>query len=137
MVDKLKQTHVKVDALSKVTATYLINLGYTHNGDYEWYHPDFDTYVRYDRNFNPIPTKGAVKSDGGSSSYYTLNINGNKVETEDIIDQVFGNDFDFGNAFKSLVRAYQTTQGGGKAGNDVAYEMNKIQYSTNKIKGRK
>ena len=48
---------------------------------------------------------------------------------------MFGNDFDFGNAFKSLVRAYLETQGKGKEGNDLAYELKKIEYSINKIRG--
>ena len=75
-----------------------------------------------------------VKSTGGSSDYYKLRINDSPVETEDIIRDVFGNDFDFGNAFKSLVIAYKTTQGTGKSGNDVLYECNKIDYSVNKIR---
>ncbi len=79
-------------------------------------------------------TNDKVTSDGGSSSYYTLQINNNKVETEDIIRDVFNNDFDFGNAFKSLVRAYLNTQGAGKAGNDLEYELNKIRYSLDKIR---
>ena len=74
-----------------------------------------------------------VKSDGGSSSYYTLTVNNINIETEDIIRDVFDNDFDFGNAFKSLVRAFLNTQGSGKEGNDLAYELNKIRYSINKI----
>ncbi len=78
-------------------------------------------------------TRGPIKSDGGSSSYYTLLINDNKVETEEIIRDVFGNDFDFGNAFKSLVRAYGTKQGGGKDGNTIQYEMSKLRYSSEKI----
>ena len=77
-----------------------------------------------------------VKSNGGASSYYTLHINGTEVETEDIIRDVFGNDFDFGNAFKSLVRSYLETQGKGKEGNDLAYELNKITYSINKIRNK-
>ena len=81
-----------------------------------------------------VVNNATIKSDGGSSSYYTLNINDTKVETEDIIRDVFGNDFDFGNAFKSLVRAYLNTQGKGKAGNELAYELNKIRYSLDKIK---
>jgi hypothetical protein len=81
-----------------------------------------------------LPTNNTIKSDGGSSSYYTLNINDTVVETEDIIRDVFGNDFDFGNAFKALVRAYLNTQGKGKAGNNLSYELNKIRYSLNKIK---
>ena len=74
-----------------------------------------------------------VKSNGGSSSYYTLVINDKTVETEDVIRDVFANDFDFGNAFKSLVRAYGALNGAGKDGNTVEYEMNKLRYSSKKI----
>ena len=77
-----------------------------------------------------------IESDGGSSSYYTLVINGITIETEDIIRDGFDNDFDFGTAFKSLVRAHGKTKGAGKAGNSLDYELNKINYSTNKIRGR-
>lgn len=89
-----------------------------------------------------------IKSDGGSSSYYDLPIsdklmsklmeryyNGEPyIKTEEIIDDFFGNDFDFGTLFKSLVRGYAQTLGEGKAGNDINYEMNKVVYSANKIK---
>lgn len=84
-----------------------------------------------------------IKSDGGSSSYYDLKLSDltldfieetNKVKTEHLIRDVFGNDFDFANIFKSLVRAYGATQGAGKEGNDISYEMNKIIYSANKLK---
>ena len=144
--DTMQDTHVKIDALSKPSATYLTNLGYIYitSPTRYWYHPEFNGYPQYDANFNVLgkhtpvetPVDAPVVSDGGSSSYYELNINGNKVETEEIIDQVFGNDFDFGNAFKSLVRAYASTKGSGKAGNSIQYEMNKIIYSANKIKNR-
>lgn len=93
---------------------------------------------------------GKIVSDGGSSSYYDLPIpdwlvlaisdrqaKGNAhIRTEELIDCLFGNDFDFGNVFKSLVRAYQATKGGGKEGNSVEYDCNKITYSANKIKER-
>ena len=78
-------------------------------------------------------TSKPVKSNGGSSSYYTLVINDKTVETEDVIRDVFANDFDFGNAFKSLVRAYGALNGAGKDGNTVEYEMNKLRYSSKKI----
>lgn len=151
----MQDTHVKIDALSKPSALYLINLGYVQRGkhnNYDWVHPTNNSYPDYDKYYNVIPkpdlspgvptvhkampVEEPVVSDGGSSSYYVLHINGNKVETEEIIDQVFGNDFDFGNAFKSLVRAYASTKGAGKAGNSIKYEMNKIVYSANKIKNR-
>ena len=135
----MKDTHVKIGALSKPTAVYLTNLGYEQEAQapWAWFHPEFDDYPKYDTMFNSLAKeRGAVVSDGGSSSYYTLDINGNKVETEEIISQVFGNDFDFGNAFKSLIRAYGATLGKGKAGNDIGYELNKIDYSINKIRQR-
>ncbi len=136
-----------MEAPKQVTVERLGELGYTCFTNYigsrgwceHWYHeehPSYPTYIfdpqgKLILTDNPSPK---VKSDGGSSSYYTLDINGTKVETEDIIRDVFGNDFDFGNAFKSLVRAYLETQGKGKEGNDLAYELNKIKYSINKIK---
>lgn len=83
-----------------------------------------------------------VKSDGGSSSYYDLKLSkktidfikeNGYVKTEQIIKDVFDNDFDFGNAFKSLIRLYGITKGAGKAGNSAHYESNKIKYSLDKI----
>lgn len=85
----------------------------------------------------------AIKSDGGSSSYYDLQLPDNIIEfiqvhgylkTEDLIKHVFGNDFDYGNMFKSMVRAYKAENGEGKEGNDVTYDMNKVQYYANKVK---
>lgn len=90
-----------------------------------------------------LKTEGPVKSDGGSSSYYKLTlpkwliekiVKDGAIETEDVIEVVFGNDFDYGNIFKSLVRAYKTEQGCGKMGNDVAYDISKVEYSCLKIK---
>ena len=91
----------------------------------------------------PPLKKSPIKSDGKSSSYYDLPLSektkkfikeNGYVKTEHLIYDLFGNEFDFGNAFKSLVRAYGVTQGLGKEGNDISYEMNKIIYSANKIK---
>ena len=108
--------------MSEVTVERLKKLGYISITQYigsrgwctHWFHEEFDSYPTY--TFDPQgkliqadypkDSHTKVKSDGGSSSYYTLDINHTKVETEDIIRDVFGNDFDFGNAFKSLVRAY-------------------------------
>lgn len=92
-----------------------------------------------------------IKSDGGSSSYYDLNIpawlldkiqdrgvdeGGAYIKVEEIIECVFDNDFDVGNAFKSLVRGHLVMKGGGKEGNTVDYEMNKVKYSADKVKAR-
>lgn len=91
--------------------------------------------------------KGPIKSDGGSSSYYDLNIpewllytlNERQkegkcyIKTEEMISAFFGNDFSFGTLLKSLVRAWGIKIGAGKAGNDMKYETGKIRYYADKI----
>lgn len=91
-----------------------------------------------------------IQSDGGSSSYYDLPIPEellNKIlerkeegkayiKTEEIIHYCFGNDFDKGNLFKSLVRIHSAELGFGKAGNSIEYDCNKIHYSVDKIAQR-
>lgn len=92
---------------------------------------------------------GAIKSTGGSSSYYDIPLSdelmnklfdrweqGNAhIRTEELIREAFSNDFDYGTAFKSQVRAHAISHlGRGKAGNDVGYECNKIDWSINKIR---
>lgn len=91
-----------------------------------------------------------IQSDGGSSSYYDLPIPEellNKIlerkeagkayiKTEEIIRYCFGNDFDKGNLFKSLVRIHSAELGFGKAGNSIEYDCNKIHYSADKIAQR-
>lgn len=94
------------------------------------------------------PESKKIKSDGGSSSYYDIPIpkwlaqklieryNSGQcyIKTEEIIKVRYDNDFDFGNADKSLHRAFQATKGGGKEGNDVNYDLNKVKYSIEKIR---
>ena len=97
-----------------------------------------------------VKAKGPIKSDGGSSTYYDIELpswllhvinerakDGKAfIKTEELIEAAFSNDFDAANAFKSLIRAWGAFNGGGKAGNTVDYECNKIAYSVNKLKFR-
>lgn len=85
---------------------------------------------------------GAIKSDGGSSGYYDFKVpqhylelidNTGIIKTEYLIDILFGNDFDFGCAFKALIRSYGITVGQGKAGNTLTYELNKLGYYKERI----
>lgn len=101
---------------------------------------------------SPVDGKsnGAIKSDGGSSTYYDIAIpkwlldvinqrekeGGAYVKTEELIEVGFGNDFNFGTLFKSTVRAYGCSVGAGKAGNDMGYEVNKVKYYSDKIFNR-
>lgn len=98
---------------------------------------------------DPLKPK-PIQSDGGSSYYYDLPIPEellNKIlerkvdgkayiKTEEIIRYCFGNDFDKGNLFKSLVRIHSAELGFGKAGNSIEYDCNKIHYSADKIAQR-
>jgi hypothetical protein len=92
-----------------------------------------------------------IKSDGGSSSYYDIELphwfvqlivdradNKGKafIKTEELIEVLFKSDFDYANIQKALVRSFGAQNGAGKEGNDVDYEQNKIQYSSNRIKER-
>lgn len=85
---------------------------------------------------------GAIKSDGGSSSYYdiplpdwliNLIVERRYVKTEELIE-VLGGDFDEANILKCLVRINSLRNGKGKEGNTVDYDCNKISYSANRIK---
>lgn len=89
-----------------------------------------------------------VKSDGGSSSYYEINIPPHIlsealdryektgkcfIETEDIIRNALNNDFDRGNIFKCMVRITSLENGMGKEGNDALYDASKVVYSALKM----
>lgn len=84
-----------------------------------------------------------IKSDGGSSSYYTFEVitdvsnvkhidNSEKVAvtlvTGDIIKHLVGNDFSLGNIIKACRRIYMGMKGAGKEGIDIKYDATKIKY---------
>lgn len=69
-----------------------------------------------------------VKSNGGSSSYYQVHINGADIECGDIIKQVMENDYDKGCMLKALWRL------GKKEGTEIAYDLNKIQWHLDRLK---
>ena len=89
------------------------------------------------------PLGKPIKSDGGSSAYYDFKVPQHYldliavtgiIKTEYLIDIIFKNDFDFACSFKALVRAKGITEGAGKDGNTLDYELNKTVYYTGKIK---
>ena len=91
----------------------------------------------------------AIKSDGGSSSYYDIKIpkhiwknlqirfgDGESfIKTEEIIEML-GSDFDIGNIIKCAVRINSLMSGAGKEGNSIEYDANKISYSAGRLKQR-
>ena len=91
------------------------------------------------------PCDGKVKSTGGRSKYYDIYLTPKQIQAvnetgrlqvDDIILSGFGNDFDFGTMLKSMKRAYEDMNGGGKEGADAAYNLNKIDYSNSQLKKR-
>lgn len=96
-----------------------------------------------------VNLNGAIKSDGGSSSYYDIPLSNTLLEkilhrdaegsayikTEEIIE-ILGSDFDIGNILKCAVRVSSLLDGKGKEGNSVDYDANKIIYSANRLKER-
>lgn len=94
---------------------------------------------------------GAIKSDGGSSTYYDIaiptrllteiierrNEDGlSYIKTEEIIELGLGNDFDFGNIFKCMIRMQSLKNGKGKAGNNLEYDAKKVEYTAKKMARR-
>jgi hypothetical protein len=86
----------------------------------------------------------AIKSDGGSSSYYDIQIpnwllekikDRGYLKTEELIE-IMGSDFDLGNIIKCAIRINSLKSGFGKEGNSVEYDANKIIYSANRLKER-
>lgn len=91
----------------------------------------------------------AVKSDGGSTSYYELTLPKHvldsvkrqiegccediKIETGDVIEMLVGNDFDAGNIIKALRRIFEAKKGKGKEGTTIQYDINKCRYSIDEV----
>ena len=94
--------------------------------------------------FFPIPgtllsDEKPVISDGGSSSYYQLTITNKagesiQCETGDILRVLVGNDYDLSNIVKACRRSYEASQGRGKAGASIEYDMNKVIYFATEFK---
>lgn len=79
-------------------------------------------------------TSGKEKATGGSADYYKLTVHNPKngatidCETEDIIFALVGDNFALGNVVKALRRIYLDSQGKGKEGVDMTYDINKCKY---------
>ncbi len=85
----------------------------------------------------------SVKSDGGSSSYYSISLppevlariaETGCIEVKDIVKHGFDNDFDAGNIIKATKRIMDTKAGRGKSGTDIKYDSNKIKFFAEEIK---
>ena len=86
-----------------------------------------------------FPEPKPVKSDGGSSSYYEIEVRTKKgetfkCETGDIIRALVDNDFNLGNIVKACRRVSQALKGAGKEGVDPDYDLNKIIYFAQDLK---
>ncbi len=87
--------------------------------------PASDLMVTRQDNGGPTLDDGPVKSDGGSSAYYKL-----PPEATDLMDLIEAEEMSFarGNMFKALFRL------GKKAGTDVEYDLNKLQWFLDRMR---
>ena len=90
----------------------------------------------------------SVKSDGGSTSYYELELTDRMVDgiqsqvskgetatlqTGDVIELLVGNDFDAGNVIKALRRIFESKKGKGKEGVEQTYDIKKCHYFIDEV----
>lgn len=80
---------------------------------------------------------GPVESDGGSSSYYQIDIpvgmlarwnNTGKIEAKDVMKLFLDNDYNFSNSFKAHARVVSLRRGIGKAGISERYDLKKAVF---------
>lgn len=87
-----------------------------------------------------IPETGKIVSTGGSSAYYELKIKTKDGEftaqVGDVIAAMVGDNFALGNVVKALRRIYLDSQGSGKEGVDMSYDINKCKYFLDDFKQR-
>lgn len=102
----------------------------------KWDGNDTSQYCEEKRMVLITEESSKTKSDGGSSDYYKLEINGNPVEVEDVIYALVGGDFILGNILKACRRMYLDSKGQGKEGIDMEYDKNKIVYFANSFVNR-
>lgn len=86
-----------------------------------------------------VTRRSEIVSDGGSSSYYQLVVTNKagesiQCETGDILRVLVGNDYDLSNIVKACRRSYEASQGRGKAGASIEYDMNKVKYFADEFK---
>ena len=90
-----------------------------------------------DNTTTTVVVKAQIKSDGGSSSYYTRTIpegmleRFNKdgiIEAKDVMKLFLGNDYNFCNSFKAHCRVQSLREGVGKEGADEKYDLRKAWF---------
>lgn len=86
-----------------------------------------------------VPSSNEVKSDGGSTQYYQIEItnsNGEKLNCElnDILRDVFNNQWDLCNIVKASRRISEARKGQGKKDVSIKYDANKIIWFAEEIK---
>ena len=81
----------------------------------------------------------SIKSDGGSTPYYQITITNDKGETficqlNDVLRDVFNNQWDLCNIVKASRRISEARQGKGKKDTSIKYDANKIIWFAEEIK---
>jgi len=86
-----------------------------------------------------VPSSNEVQSDGGSTQYYQIEITNSKgekfnCELNDILRDVFNNQWDLCNIVKASRRISEARKGQGKKDVSIQYDANKIIWFAEEIK---
>lgn len=122
-----QKIHIQLEGIiPSTTGTYFVE-------DFSWTWDNEKCPAYGDVIFYALADKTTVKSDGGSSDYYKITIRNEQgeefhCETNDVLYALVGGDFDMANIIKACRRMYEASQGRGKQGTDIAYDVKKIKY---------
>lgn len=103
-----------------------------------WYEKHVQSKIDNDT-INVVPSSGEVQSDGGSTQYYQIEITNSKgeklnCELNDILRDVFNNQWDLCNIVKASRRISEARKGQGKKDVSIKYDANKIIWFAEEIK---
>jgi len=111
---------------------------FNHDGDVDHEFSEVSHTILPDNN---TPTESPVKSTGGASSYYKIQLpqwlldkqsNNGFIMLEDLAEVLYKNDFNYVNVFKAQKRMFELEQGAGKCGNTLEYDATKCKYYVDK-----
>lgn len=134
-IEMIKKEGYKVDYRESLNKYYLITLGYKSEIlSTSKNNPPINNFLNELNN----DTK-EVQSDGGSTKYYQIEITNSKgekfnCELNDILRDVFNNQWDLCNIVKASRRISEARKGKGKKDVSVQYDANKIIWFAEEIK---
>ena len=141
-IEKIKLEGYNVDYRESINKYYLVTNDYkseilstkTNNPPINKFLAELDNDT-----ISVVPSSNEVKSDGGSTKYYQIEITNSKgekfnCELNDILRDVFNNQWDLCNIVKASRRISEARKGQGKKDVSIQYDANKIIWFAEEIK---